>query len=93
MIKHIQRHYSHYRNLYRIKHRNYRNDFAFAIALHQLNGHASHKNFIPTPMAMLAHEVDAIDMTETGIAFKYGKKINMISEQDVHIMDKEFVNV
>ena len=44
-------------------------------------------------MAMLAHEVDAIDMTETGIAFKYGKKINMISEQDVHIMDKEFVNV
>ena len=72
---------------------NYRNDFAFAIALHQLNGHISHKNFIPTPMAMLAHEVDAIDMTETGIAFKYGKKINMISEQDVHIMDKEFVNV
>ena len=93
LIKHIQRHYSHYRNLYRIKHRNYRNDFAFAIALHQLNGHTSHKNFIPTPMAMLAHEVDAIDMTETGIAFKYGKKINMISEQDVHIMDKEFVNV
>ena len=93
LIKHIQRHYCHYRNLYRIKHRNYRNDFAFAIALHQLNGHTSHKNFIPTPMAMLAHEVDAIDMTETGIAFKYGKKINMISEQDVHIMDKEFVNV
>jgi hypothetical protein len=93
LIKHIQRHYEHYRNLYRIKYRNYRNDFAFAIALHQLNGFTSHKNFIPTPMAMLSHEVDAIDVAETGITFKYGKKVGRIELQDVHIMDKEFVNV
>ena len=93
LIKHIQKFYEHYRNLYRIKYRNYRNDFAFAIALHQLNGFTSHKNFIPTPMAMLAHEVDAIDMTETGVTFKYGKNVGRIELQDVHIMDKEFVNV
>ena len=93
LIKHIQKFYEHYRNLYRIKYRNYRNDFAFAIALHQLNGFTSHKNFIPTPMAMLSHEVDAIDVAETGITFKYGKKVGRIELQDVHIMDKEFVNV
>ena len=92
LIQHIQQHYAHYRNLYRIKYRNYRNDFAFAIALHQLNGFNSHKNFIPTPMAMLAHEVDVLEMTDTGIVYKYGKKINMTDKQDVHIMDKEFAN-
>jgi hypothetical protein len=92
LIQHIQQHYAHYRNLYRIKYRNYRNDFAFAIALHQLNGFNSHKNFIPTPMAMLAHEVDVLDMSDKTITFKYNNKVNMVEEQDVHIMDKEFVN-
>ena len=92
MQGHIQQHYAHYRNLYRIKYRNYRNDFAFAIALHQLNGFNSHKNFIPTPMAMLAHEVDVLDMSDKTITFKYNNKVNMVEEQDVHVMDKEFVN-
>ena len=78
--------------LYRIKYTNYRNDFAFAIALHQLNGFNSHKNFITTPMAMLAHEVDVLEMTDTGIVYKYGKRVGAINNQDVHVMDKEFMN-
>ena len=93
LIQLIQKRYEHYRNLYRIKYRNYRNDFAFAIALHQLNGMVSHKNFIPTPMAMLAHEVDVLDMSDAGVTFKYGKKVGITELQDVHVMDKEFVNV
>ena len=92
LIKHIQQYYDHYRHLYRIKFRNYRNDYAFAIALHQLNGMNAYKNFIPTPMAMLAHEVDVVEMSDTGIVFKYGKKLGAINNQDVHVMDKEFVN-
>ena len=43
-------------------------------------------------MAMLAHEVDILEMTDTGVVFKYGKKINITDKQDVHVMDKEFVN-
>ena len=43
-------------------------------------------------MAMLAHEVDLLEMSETGIVFKYGKKVSAINNQDVHVMDKEFVN-
>ena len=92
LIQHIQKYYPHYKNLYRIKYQNYRNDFAFAIALHQCNGFVTHKNFIPTPMAMLAHEVDVLEMTDTGVVFKYGKKIGITDKQDVHVMDKEFVN-
>ena len=81
LIQHIQQYYAHYRN-----------DFAFAIALHQLNGFNSHKNFIPTPMAMISHEVDVLDMSDKTITFKYNNKVNIIQEQDVHVMDKGFVN-
>ena len=93
LIQHIQQHYAHYRNLYRIKYKNYRNDFAFAIALHQLNGFNSHKNFIPTPMAMLAHEVDVLESDANGIMFKHNDTVNYTSGQDVHIMHKEWCDV
>jgi len=88
MIRHVQEHYSHYRNLYRIRYLNYRNDFAFAIALHQLNL----GNYIPTPMAMLADRVDVIDSDHEGIVFKHGGCVNYASGQDVHVMDKEWCN-
>ena len=88
MIKHVQENYSHYRHLYRIANNSYRNDYAFAIALHQLNL----KNFIPTPMAMLADNVDVIDNDDDGIVFKYNDRVNFTSGQDVHVMDKEWCN-
>jgi hypothetical protein len=86
MIRHVQEYYSHYRNLYRIKYLNYRNDYAFAIALHQLNI----RDRIPTPMAMLADRVDVIDSDDDGIVFKHGDTVNFTSGQDVHVMDKEW---
>ena len=86
MIKHVQEYYPHYRNLYRIRYENYRNDYAFAIALHQLNL----GNSIPKPMTMLATSVDVIDSDPEGIVFKYGDNVNFVTGQDLHIMDKEW---
>ena len=88
MIQHVQQYYTHYQNLYRIRYPNYRNDYAFAIALHQLKL----GNFIPTPMAMLADRVDIIDSDDDGIVFKYDDCVNFTSGQDVHIMEKEWCN-
>ena len=39
LIKHIEENYEHYRMLYNIKSQTFRNDFAFSIAVHILNGH------------------------------------------------------
>jgi len=89
LIKHIQENYLHYKNLYRIKFPNYRNDFAFAIAMHQLNT----GNFIDTPMAMLADTVDVIDSDKDGIIYRHEKEVNFTSGQDVHIMHKEWCDV
>ena len=49
-------------------------------------------NFIPTPMAMSADKVDVIDSDDDGIVFKYDDCVNLITGQDVHVMDKEWCN-
>jgi len=92
MIKHVQQNYEHFRNLYRIKFKNYRNDYAFAIALHQLNGQIPHNEFIPVPMNMLPHEYDVLAIDNQSVIFKYNNKVNVLSDMDVHILDKEFAN-
>lgn len=93
MIKHVQENYEHFRNLYRIKFLNYRNDYAFAIALHQLKGQITNQDFIPTAMNMLPHEFDVLDIDEKSLVYQYNKKVNVITDMDVHVLDKEFINV
>ena len=93
MIKHVQQNYEHFRNLYRIKFKNYRNDYAFAIALHQLQGQITTNDFIPTPMNMLPHEYDVLDVDDNSVVYQYNKKVNVVTDTDVHVLDKEFVSV
>lgn len=92
MIKYVQKNYEHFRNLYRIKFKNYRNDYAFAIALHQLQGHLSNKIFIPNAMCMLPTEFDVLESTESSVVYRYNNKVNVITDTDVHVLDKEFLN-
>ena len=88
LIKHIQKNYVHYMNLYRIKYTNYRNDFAFAIALHQMGINQR----IPTPMSMLSDNALIIESDQQGVMFKQGDTVNIVNQQDIHIMDKEWCN-
>ena len=88
LIKHIQQNYDYFCNLYRIDFRNFRNDYAFAISLHQLNGF-SNQYFMPSAMAMLPMDTQVIKIDHTGIMFKHDKFVNLITNQDVHVLDKE----
>ena len=45
LIKHIEENYIHYRNMYQFKTSVYRNDFAFSIAVHIMNGYQT-GNFV-----------------------------------------------
>ena len=47
LIKHIKENYWHYRNIYQFKTPVYRNDFAFSIAIHIVNGYQT-GNFVGT---------------------------------------------
>ena len=48
LLQHIEEQWSHYRMLYQIVQQTYRNDFAFSIAVHIMNGHS--KGDVARPM-------------------------------------------
>ena len=93
MIKHIQQNYSYFCKLYRIDFANFRNDYAFAMALNQLDGF-NQQYFMPTAMSMIPTDTKVLKIDHTGIVFQYDKFVNLVTEQDVHVLDKEIpINV
>lgn len=88
MIIHVKRNYNYFLNLYRIDFQNFRNDYAFAIALNQIGGH-SREYFIPAKMAMLPGDTQILKIDQTGMTYKYNNHVNFLQDQDVHVLDKE----
>jgi hypothetical protein len=85
LIQHIQNNYSYFCNLYRIDFKNFRNDYAFAIAMHQLNIN----DYIPSKMSMLTTDTNILEINESGIKFQYADCIGMVKHHDVHVLNKE----
>ena len=92
MVKYIKQHYQHFCDLYRVDIRNFRNDYAFSIAVNQVNGHIQQK-FLPGKLPTLPGIAKVLKINDTGVVFKYDDKINYVENQDVHILDKELTNV
>lgn len=92
MIKYVKKYYSYFNEMYRIRARNYRNDYAFAIALQQLNGFIEYDT-MPYRLPTLPPDCEVVKLDDTGIAWKYRDQINYTTNQDVHVLNKEFVNV
>ena len=91
-VKQVKRYYQHYVELYRIYDRSFRNDYAFAIALQQANGFVDYDTF-PLQLPTLPPDCEVIKLDDTGIAWRYQDQINYTTNQDVHVLNKEFVNV
>jgi hypothetical protein len=88
----IKENYRHYSDLYRFDHKSYRNDIAFSLALHMLNG------FSLDSVPMLPKIVTFFDTDE--IVSIIGNKITFlldqeflasISDQDFHAMNKQSI--
>ena len=41
---------------------------------------------------MLPHEYDVLEINNQSLISKYNNKVNVLSDMDVHILDKEFAN-
>ena len=91
-VKYIKKYYQYFVDLYRIDFKNFRNDYAFSIALNQVNGHIQQK-FLPGKLPTLPGIAKVLQITENTVTFSYDDKINYIENQDVHILDKELINV
>ena len=91
-VKLVKQHYHHYCNLYRIDYRNFRNDYAFAIALNQVNGYHGY-DVVPDSIATLPNDCQILSRDDHGISYRYLDNVNNIKNQDVHVLNKEFANV
>mgnify|MGYP006872218250 CR=1 FL=1 len=58
-----------------------------------MKGESTYQDFIPTAMNMLPHELDVLDIDEKSLVYQDNKKVNVITDMDVHVLDKEFCNV
>ena len=92
MVKYAKHHYAYFNELYRVYGKNFRNDYAFAIALEQANGFINYDT-LPIRLATLPPDCKIVKFTDTGVAWQYKDNINYTENQDVHVLNKELVNV
>jgi hypothetical protein len=91
LIERIQDNYSYYRALFNIKERNYRNDYAFAIADIILNGYRVGTNSIPGRMLTADTLIKSITKNNDLLVIKDDHQSYVIPISDLHIMSKKYL--
>ena len=95
MCKIISSNYQYYADLFRFDSRQYRNDIAFSIAVHVLNGFSTNGiNFLPPIKTFLDTDL-LVDIKDEKLIFlikdKNGPAYTACSifDQDIHVMNKQ----
>ena len=87
----IKNNWDHYRNLYGVSQRTYRNDYALSIALSIVNGHTLAHNAIPWNLVSVSHEHKLTQLKEDQyrVDFVANNKPRYVTlAQDFHAMGK-----
>ena len=92
MVKYVKKWYPYFIELYRIRAKNLRNDYVFAIALQQLKGFVGYDT-LPFTLATLPPDCEVLSFQDEGVVWKYNDKISFVEQQDVHILNKEIADV
>jgi hypothetical protein len=101
LIKHIEQEWNHYRRAYQITSSLFRNDFAFSIAIHIMNGFQSGDFAQQLPGSMMyTTDKDILwKLTDTDMMFLVEKKDYLgeytalkTSKQNIHVMNKISLN-
>jgi hypothetical protein len=91
LIKRVERNYKYYKTLFNGS-GSYRNDYAFAIADIILNGYTVDEyKSIPWSMLALESNIQSIDIKGNFLTVKCKDSAYAIVKQDIHIMDKEYL--
>lgn len=92
MVDLIKRNYQHFCSLYRIDFKNFRNDYAFSIALHQIQGQVPTKK-IPVKLPTLPAMAKVTCFDEQGLAWEMEDQFGVVKDSDVHVIDKDVAYV
>jgi hypothetical protein len=93
MMQMIQENWHHYRDLYGVSERRYRNDYSLAIASNNVMGHTGDWPCIPWSMANIESDcvIKQVDHDEFHISYRDSKtkeRYISVRSQDLHVMNK-----
>lgn len=92
LVGRIQRNYSYYRMLYNIVPRNFRNDYAFAIANSIINGYdLGIDQSIPWTMLSFDKPIEKIELKNNSLIVRQSNSACVIPQQNIHVMDKQYL--
>jgi len=86
-VSHVKKFYQYYCSLYRIDFRNFRNDYAFSIAAHQIDGMIPTRK-IPTKLATLPANAKVTKVDQEGVVWEMDDMVGMVKDMDLHVIDK-----
>ena len=92
LVGRIQRNYNYYRALYNIRERNYRNDYAFAIANIIINGYTiDEAHNIPWPMYTIEDRIEDLRFEDDTLKLYHEDRALVLPQQNIHVMDKAYL--
>ena len=91
LVGRIQRNYGYYMALFNIEQRNYRNDYAFAIADIIINGYSITNYSIPENMLAINQVIQSIDFKNNKFIIKDKDKAYVIPAMNLHVMSKGYL--
>jgi hypothetical protein len=91
LIGRIQRNYAYYCALFNVDSRNYRNDYAFAIADTILNGYAIETKSIPGSILAVDQSIQSMTVKDKHIVVKDKNKSYVLPRTNLHVMSKAYL--
>jgi hypothetical protein len=91
LVGRVQDNYSYYRLLFNMQERNFRNDYAFAIADILLNGYSVASTTIPGTMITVDQVIDSIKIKDNQLVIKDNNRAYVIPRTNLHIMSKVYL--
>lgn len=91
LIRRIQENYYYYRTLFNIQERNFRNDYAFAIADIIINGFALQQKTIPGSMLAIDQKINCIELKNSKFIVRDNNTAFVVPKTNLHIMSKGYL--
>ena len=91
LIGRIQRNYAYYCALFNVEQRNFRNDYAFAMADTILNGYVISNHLIPDNMLAVNQSIASIELKDNKFVIKDKEQSYVVPVMNLHIMSKAYL--
>ena len=90
LVGRMQHNYDYYIRLYNLRERNFRNDYAFAIADNIMNGYTASAG-IPWSMLTIETPISKIEINHNKLIVREQQRAHVLPQQNIHIIDKNYL--